>query len=40
MGPLILVCEMMHVLLDEDNHIKLNPENPAAGAGEERHGVL
>lgn len=40
MGPLVLVCEMMHVLLDENNHIKLNPQNPGAGAGEGREGMV
>lgn len=40
MGHLVLVCEMMHVLLDEDNHIKLNPQNPEAGAGEGGEGMV
>lgn len=40
MGPLILVCEMMHVSLDEVNHIKQNPQNLVAVFGEGSHGVL
>lgn len=40
MGPLILVCQMMHVPLDEVNHVKLNPQNLVAVFGEGSHGVV